>query len=392
MKIANITSSNKNGKVTLSGQLILESGKTHDVYFEVDKMFDGYLSKDAMPFFPLALPVSMSKRENLMIDDISSRVVSKTSQIMGILRSWNTGFSAISIQAENFKKNVANANNVGCFFSGGVDSFYTYLKNREKINHLIFVHGFDISAQNTDFYKIVEKNIVQITEKEKVKLIKVKTNLRETLEQYFDWDMAHEFALASVSLFLSRGLGEVYMSCGQISIGADHHYMTPQLDSLWSTETMKINHYGCSADKIRKLKFLSKFSLAMRTLRVCWVNSHGQYNCCQCEKCFRNMLALYATNSLEKCKTFEKPIDTSKLKKIKVNPYVLRYFIAALKVLKKKNDRSEIRYALEELVENNWNPRALQRLTGRLRAFVAQLDKTYNHHRLYWFLARRALV
>jgi len=392
MKIANIICSTKNDKVVLSGQLILDSGKKHDIYFEVDAEFERYLSKDATPFIPLALPISMRKREDLEVTDASSKVISKTSKIMSILKGWNTGFNRITIKSKSAKKSIRRVSNVGCFFSGGVDSFYTYLKNKKKIDFLIFVHGFDISTQNTDFYKNVQKNIVQISEKEKIKIIRVKTNLRETLEQYFDWDMAHEFALASVSLFLSRGLGEVYMSCGQISIGADHHYMTPQLDSLWSTETMKINHYGCSADKIRKLKFLSKFSLAMRTLRVCWVNSHGQYNCCQCEKCFRNMLALYATNSLEKCKTFEKPIDTSKLKKIKVNPYVLRYFIAALKVLKKKNDRSEIRYALEELVENNWNPRALQRLTGRLRAFVAQLDKTYNHHRLYWFLARRALV
>jgi len=389
MKIANIICSTKNDKVVLSGQLILDSGKKHDIYFEVDAEFERYLSKDATPFIPLALPISMRKREDLEVTDASSKVISKTSKIMSILKGWNTGFNRITIKSKSAKKSIRRVSNVGCFFSGGVDSFYTYLKNKKKIDFLIFVHGFDISTQNTDFYKNVQKNIVQISEKEKIKIIRVKTNLRETLEQYFDWDMAHEFGLASVSLFLSRGLGEVYMSCGQTSIGADHHYMTPELDTLWSTETMKVNHYGCTADKIKKLKFLSNFDIVMETLRVCWVNTYGQYNCSECEKCFRNMLALYATNSLEKCKTFEKPINTEKLRKIKVNPYVLRYFVSVLNVLKMKKDRSQIRYALEEFVTNNRHPSSFQKFVRKLRSFVSKLDKTYNNHRLYWFLASR---
>jgi len=33
---------------------------------------------------------------------------------------------------------------VGCFFSGGVDSFYTLLKHRREITDLVVVHGFDL--------------------------------------------------------------------------------------------------------------------------------------------------------------------------------------------------------------------------------------------------------
>ncbi len=40
------------------------------------------------------------------------------------------------------------ASGIACFFSGGVDSFYTLLKHREEITHIIFVHGFDIALED----------------------------------------------------------------------------------------------------------------------------------------------------------------------------------------------------------------------------------------------------
>jgi hypothetical protein len=104
------------------------------------------------------------------------------------------------------------------------------------------------------------------------------------------------------------------------------------------------------------------------------------------------MLALYVSDSLEKCQTFTKPININKLKKIKVSPYVLKYFVSLLNALIKKNDRSEIRYALEDCIKNNEHPKTLQKFVRDLRAFLRELDKKYNQNRFYWFLARRALA
>ncbi|MBI4084447.1 MAG: hypothetical protein HY431_00935 [Candidatus Levybacteria bacterium] len=182
------------------------------------------------------------------------------------------------------------------------------------------------------------------------------------------------------------------MSCGQTDDNAVHHYMSPELDVLWSTETMKTHHFGCNAGKISKLTYLSNFPLVMQTLRVCWVNKKKAYNCCECEKCFRNMLALYVSDSLEKCVTFKKKLDLDKLESIRVDEYVLKYFIALLKVLELKNDRSDVRFALEKCIENNRFPTLRQRLYRNSRDFVRYFDKTYNRNRLYWFLAQRDFI
>ncbi len=37
---------------------------------------------------------------------------------------------------------------VACFFSGGVDSFYSVIAHAKRITHLIFVRGFDIPIAN----------------------------------------------------------------------------------------------------------------------------------------------------------------------------------------------------------------------------------------------------
>lgn len=393
MKIANIKYSLKNNKARLSAQMILESGKVHDVFFEVHKKFKDFIAIDASPFIAASLGISMVKNESLNIhESVSEHLMKNTDEIMKQIISWGDEFNRIEIVADFLKKDLVRSKMVGCFFSGGVDSFYTFYRNKKKIKYLIFVHGFDIDVNDLNFYKSIERNIIKIAKKEKVRLIKVKTNIRETFEQYFDWNLSHEFAIGSVALFLSNGFKEIFASCGLPSKNTDHHYMTPELDVLWSSESMKLNHYGCDADKTSKLRLLSNYPLVMENLRVCWVNKKKDYNCCECEKCFRNMLSLYVSDSLEKCKTFDKGLDLAKLKKTRIMKYNLKYFVSILKELKLKGDNSEIRFALEECIKNNESPSLGQRIYRKVRDFIRFLDKKYNSNRMYWFLAHRGLI
>ncbi len=393
MKIKNIIYSAKVNKLRLSAQLVLNSGKRHEVYFEVDKEFKDFISHDASPFVAAALAIAMKNKEDLEIDGaISTSLMTHTSAIMNTLKTWGLGFSPILINATAVNKDLKQPEVTGCFFSGGVDSFYTYLKNKQKINYLIFVHGFDISAEDAELYKSVEKNITEISRKEKVNLIQVKTNIRDTFERYFDWDVSHEFALGAVALLLRFGFKKIYVSCGLPNKRIDHQYMTPELDRLWSTENMNIMHFGCNADKIIKLKFLSSNPLVMKTLRVCWMNRKNKYNCGECEKCFRNMLALYVSDSLEKCKTFNKGLDLERLKHTRLDAYCLKYFTAILKRLKLKNDTSRVRLALEECIRNSQNPNFRQRLINKIRDSVRLIDNKYNRNRLFWYLSTRGYI
>ncbi len=393
MKVKNINQSIKNNKLVLSGQLVLNSGKVHDVYFEVDKRFKEYVSQDIGPFLAAALGVSMRLGEDLEIEsEISQHLLTNVPKITKIIAGWGDEFKQIRLTTQATHPDLPKAKNVGCFFSGGVDSFYTYLKHKNKISHYIFVHGFDIKAKDVELFNKIEKNIAQIAKEEKVELIEVKTNLREIFDQYFVWDVSHEFAIAAVALFLRNGFNQIYLSCGLPEVNGEHSYLDPEIDYLWSTENMKLIHYGCDADKIGKLKFLSNNKLVMDNLRVCWVNKNQEYNCCECEKCLRNMLALYASDTLDKCKSFSKSLNLDKLRRIRVDEYGVKYFTAILKALVIQKDESEVRYALEECIKFNTQPNFHQRLEMGIRDSVRYFDNKYNSNRLFWYLSAKGLI
>ncbi len=393
MKIQSVNYYRKNNKVRLSAQIIFKSGKTHEVYFETDREFDDFASKDASPFLAATLAICMKNKEDIEIDgNVSSAVLGNCQKIMKKIELWNLGFIPVQIKASAVINDMNKPKDIGCFFSGGVDSFYTYLKNNRKINKLIFVHGFDINIHNLSLYNKIRRNIVNISKEENINLIEVKTNIRDMLDQYFPWTLSHPFALASVSLFLRNNLKEIYMSCGLPKKNTDHHFMTPDLDILWSTETMNIMHFGCGADKIDKIKYISKFDIVLKNLRVCWVNKKGAYNCSECEKCFRNMLGLYISDSLEKCVTFNKKINLDRLRNIRVDDYCLKYYRALLKTLILKNDHSDVRFSLEEAINVNENPMLREKLIRNTRDSIGYIDKKYNSNRLYWFFVKKGLV
>ncbi|MEN9407453.1 MAG: hypothetical protein RLZZ455_669, partial [Candidatus Parcubacteria bacterium] len=300
MIIHRIRTYQKNGKCGLKALITFRDGKTQEMYFEVEEKFRDSIVTDGSPFLAAMLPIAMMRKENIEVDgEVSMRFQDNLPKIIHAVEKWNLGLSPISVTIKASKKDYKKSMYVGCFFSGGADSFYTYFKNKKIIDSLIFVHGFDIKVANRTLYASVEKNISTIAKTERLRLVKVKTNLRDIYDRCIDWNLAHGFAVGSVALFLRNGFSSLYVSCGLGAKNKQHYSMTPDVDIFYRGEHTEVIHFGCSADKLDKLRELSRFPLAMQNLRVCWVNKNNSYNCSTCEKCLRNMLGLYLCDSLK---------------------------------------------------------------------------------------------
>jgi len=155
MKIKNIKLTTKDHKSVLSAQMMLANGKKHDVYFEVDRQYKHFIFNNASPFIPIALAICMKRNEQLEIEGkISQRLLTNAPKIMKTLEGWNMGYHPISISVKGVTQKANKSKQVGCFFSGGADSFHTYLKNKKNLDHLIFVHGFDITIQDISLYSL----------------------------------------------------------------------------------------------------------------------------------------------------------------------------------------------------------------------------------------------
>lgn len=388
MIINNIIYRSHGSTTTLQADVAFKGQKKETMFFTIESKYKSFLTMDASPFLAAVLLPCMKRREDIFIHgSVSSKLLKGIEKIMDLYESWSLGFQRISIHAENQKNDKNNPKYIACFFSGGVDSFYTYLQNkkekRNKITHFILVHGFDIVLSNADFFRVVTKSIRRIAQEENIELITVKTNAGEIIESRILWDYGHGGALAAVGLCLRNQLKQVYISSA-VSKEELYPYGThPDLDKHWSTEKMQFIHEGIESNRLEKvINCISKSPLALKHLRVCCQNLKQKYNCSTCFKCLRTMEELICADALDRSKTFDKKIN---LKAVETVYYDNYYSIRAKRILtylQKHNKHPQLQASLLKGLQNSKHF-SLKRMISN---FIAYIDRTYNDRRIYRFI------
>lgn len=270
------------------------------------------LTASADPFLALTLLPAMKLGEPLHIDGaISPTLLANAERLQQIYRRWVTGARNIPVTSRSFAPDTAPAHNdgVGCFFSGGVDSFHSLLMHQHSITHLVLISGFDKGLRNP---AVLEKARIALREVAAAfgkKPLEVSTNIRQFTDPLASWSFYHGGVLAAVALALSHGIGTFLIpssySYDQLHPWGSH----PLLDPLWSIPGLQTIHDGCEFTRYEKVAHIAKADLALAHLRVCWDTSDGSdANCGKCEKCLRTMTSLYLNGALDRCRTFSRPL------------------------------------------------------------------------------------
>lgn len=388
MEVNNLKYAINSKFVRLSADIV-SNNKSVNIYFEVKKEFSEYIYLDYSPFYAFTLMPAMIKGSNLnIIGDISKKLSKNNIKVQGLLSKWGN-FSKINLEVKNIKDS-SDPKYVACFFSLGVDSFYTFLKNKKgsnkKITHFILVHGFDVKLKDKTLFNKIEKNILEICRKEDIKLITVKTNLRDFSENYLSWDWEHGPALASIALLLRRKLKIVYMAGPHSKSQLMPLGLHPELDYLWSGDYMNIIHDGLAHTRLEKIKiYISKSSLALKYLRVCWKNVDGKYNCGKCNKCIRTMVDLKLCNVLDKARTFPPSLSLKRVRNVySPNPDTIVFIEDSLNELERQKRFPDLQQALKYSLNISLHPSIKRGIIDRIGYF----DREYNKKRLYFFLTR----
>ena len=400
MKVKNLQIKKSGKRVILEATLEFLSGREKDIFLSIPKEYSHFVSDSYDSFLASILVPCMKFKEDIVIvGEISSEFLASVRNVMLQLEKWNLGLSQVSIKANKVSKKEAKRltkiKNSGLFFSGGVDSFYTFLKNKKeeksKINHFIFVLGFDIRLEDKEMFAKVFRNIKTIAKKEGIKLIDVKTNIRDVLDKYTEWDYSHGSAMAFISMALRNGFSKIYISGGlEAEYAPKRPYGThPELDPLWSTNDLRFIHIGTDATRMQKImKYVSKSKVALKYLRVCWRGRKGQFNCGICEKCMRTMLSLYSAGVLHKCETLPKSIDKEILSNLVVPRKFFRYYEENLNYLKKNKSNDSLIPAIEKCLERNSNPNRFKLKVVEFKEFLGLLDARYLNRRFFYFLSK----
>lgn len=354
------------GDATIVSAPVTLGPRRQTIWYRVEA---GSVAAGAEPFLAATLLAAMAIGGRLKISGmVSDRLWRAIPTVQDIFDVWDPRFQRVSLETEKRRDPAVTGAGVACFFTGGVDSWFTLLKHFDEITHLIYVHGFDIHLDDSPLRATVSTTIRGVAAALHKPLIEVETNLRTFADQYVEWDYYHGAGLASVALLLSPRFRKVY-------IAATHSYASlyplgshPLLDPLWSTEGTEIVHDGCEATRVGKVACIAAHEIALRMLRVCWENRGGAYNCGRCNKCLRTMAALRVVGALDRCRSFDRPLDLTAVARI---------------ALGTRGGRDYIEQILRALHEGSIQDPPLE------RALRDCLSRKY--HRGIWRLARQVL-
>jgi hypothetical protein len=303
----------------LSGRVTMDRIDTHDlrIWFR----FPGEYSTgevDASPFVPGLLATSMWWNENLIIDGpVSARLLGAAPVAMRRYRDFYPSLTVVPLSASP-RKLAGKPTATACFFTRGVDSWYSALTNvesvsgsRPRLTHLLHVPGID--------WKLTAPTHARVLAATRAaaagigcELVLVETNLRAFIERFQPWDVTHGGALAGIGLVLGARFSHLLIASTfplyRVLPWGSH----PTLDPLWSTEQTEIVHDAADVSRVDKQCFLVDHPHAFSNLKVCY-EADTESNCGVCEKCMLTMVGLRVAGVREHLAAFAVPLQARRL-------------------------------------------------------------------------------
>jgi hypothetical protein len=326
MKVLDVRQRKTADKIVLSARCKVRRFGLDVLSFIVPRRFADFIFADASPFAAALLLPSMKLGEDLVIrGSVSTTLHAGMTEIIRIVSGWDVGLKPIDVIVDELVPDRISPGVTGVFFSGGVDSFYTYLRHKNDqhpITHLTLAKGYDIDRHNSGLWDATVHNIGLVASVEQATLIEIESNVRSLTDPILSWTYCHGGCLAAAAMCLRRGIGQMYIAS---SADAEHQALRGShlaIDHLWSTEALSFVHDGWEASRMNKIDWqIARSPLALKYLRVCYMARKGEYNCGKCEKCLRTMVSLYAAGVLDKAETFPSQIDPNLLAAVAIEGY-----------------------------------------------------------------------
>lgn len=298
-------------RVTYAG----ETGSSEDYWFEIPAaVFDGELARgDAwlVALFPLAVSLGESLELSVPVD---RHLRDNLLEMLRVWRSWYSYVEEVDLHCQTRPgEGERRRQRVGALFSGGVDSFFTLLRDRDRLHplrrrrveDLVTVWGYDIPLSRPEAFGRVRARFHDLASEVGCEFLEVATNLRETRWTSAPWgELSHGCALAAAGHFLGGRLGTVYVPATGGYRDLHPWGSHPLTDPLLSSARISFVHDGADTRRVDKLSDLVRSPLALGELRVCW-RSETDENCGKCMKCLRTMIGLELLDALSSTSRFD---------------------------------------------------------------------------------------
>ncbi len=211
------------------------------------------------------------------------------------------------------KNNIKDTSKTACFFTGGIDSYSTYISNKNKKPDFITVWGADIDYENVEGFKNVKKYINKVAKSEKANNIFIHASIRRFIDNselekaYFNiindnwWNsMQHGIGIISLSAPLSyvNGYNTIYFASTYTEEERKMKKIicasVPEIDENLKIANVSVIHDGYDFTRMQKVINICNYKKKEKRniiFHVCYRSKEG-VNCCKCEKCYRTICEL----------------------------------------------------------------------------------------------------
>ena len=216
-----------------------------------------------------------------------------------------------NLHAENLADNYYVTNErPALFFSGGLDSVFSAIRNINEKPLLVSVRGSDISLSDKIGWELVKSQSNRFGETYGLDVSFIESNFYDFLNQPFltlsdfgipSWwaGVQHGMGLAGLiaPLAVSHEIPYAYIASTHSKEFSAPWGSNPEIDNNIFFGETRFVHDGYDFtrhEKVKELLKISKFAnLEKPLLRVCYSNrKNSGENCCKCEKCSRTITAL----------------------------------------------------------------------------------------------------
>jgi hypothetical protein len=307
-----------------------------------------------------ALPAMRSGGTLTLEQPVCPRMLRGQREYQGVQRAWSFGWEDIKTPLEEVEVIAPTrapatrqaTGRVAAFFSGGVDSWATVLGNRE-ITDLIFVRGVDLLPRFTHQAGLADATEAKLREAAGelgLTFHVAETNLRDFSDPIVPWDYYSACPLVAIALFFEPLFDRVLIA-GDTDYETQRPYGSGRLvDQLWSTEMLEIVDAEGRTSREERLERVAKHPLVQRTLRVCWENPEGAYNCGRCRKCMVTKISLEAFGLREAVETFDSELDLGLLDDYEVAAPIALVFWEDVLGTVREHGREDLERAVEPVV------------------------------------------
>lgn len=367
------------------------------LWFRFPMEFTNWLIESPEPMVAALLPVAMLLHRPLYVEGrLCTRFLSGCRQIIRLYSQWDVRLHPIEISGAGPRSGVNGGQFNGVFFTGGVDSFYTLLRNLEReqgdsrISHLVFIRGYaDSPLDQVQLFENLAVQLRKVADAYDLKLILAETNLKAfTPPPASSWDWNAGSQLASVGLCLERGLRRIYIPAGDTYSTVSPWGSHPLVDPLWSTKSLEVRHDGCEAFRSQKLEwYIARSPVALKNLRVCGYDLTGKHNCGACEKCLRTMIGLAALGVDIPANVFATSLDLARVLQLDGGDRVIGYYLRDnLRLLEATMGAPDV----ERVVRQVLRPSGKRWLVRHFQKAIREIDRRYFESRARAWILRRA--